>query len=70
MKAYVMITGGLFGLITLTHLWRMTEERQMATEPWYILITIAAGALCVWAWSLVSRTGASSCSRSAGTPPR
>jgi hypothetical protein len=59
MKAYVMITGGLFGLITLAHLWRMTEERQMATEPWHILITIAAGVLCLWAWSLVRRSSRS-----------
>lgn len=24
----------------------MIEERQMATDPWYVLITAATGALC------------------------
>ena len=59
MKVYVMITGGLFGLITLAHLWRMTQERQTATEPWYVLITIAAASLCLWAWRLVRRSSRS-----------
>lgn len=53
MKAYLMTTGTVFGLITIVHAWRMIEERQMATEPWYILITVATGALCLWAWRLV-----------------
>lgn len=59
MKAYVMTTGTVFGLLTLAHLWRMIEERQMATEPWYILITVAAGALTFWAWRLVRRSSRS-----------
>ena len=58
-KAYVMTTGTVFGLLTLAHLWRMIEERQMATQPWYILITVAAGALCLWAWLLVRRSSRS-----------
>lgn len=56
MKTYVMTTGSLFGLLTVAHLWRMIEERQMATEPWYILITVAAGIMCLWAWRLVRRS--------------
>ena len=57
MKAYVITTGAIFGLITLAHLWRMAVERPLATEPWYILITLAAGALAVWAWRLLRRAG-------------
>lgn len=49
MKAYVTTTGAVFGALTLVHVWRMVEERQMATEPWYLLITAATGALCLWA---------------------
>jgi hypothetical protein len=52
-KAYVMTTGVVFGVLTLAHLWRMIQERQMATEPWYILITVATGVLGIWAWRLV-----------------
>ena len=54
MKAYVITTGAVFGLLTLAHLWRMMEEGpHLATKPWYVLITVAAAALCLWAWRLV-----------------
>lgn len=54
MKTYVMTTGVLFGLLTVVHIWRMIEEgRQLATEPWYLLITATAAALSLWAWRLV-----------------
>lgn len=54
MKAYVMTTGAVFGLLTLAHLWRIIEEgRHLVTDPWYVLITIAAGALSLWAWRLL-----------------
>jgi hypothetical protein len=56
MKAYVMTTGALFGLLTLAHVWRMIEEsHQLATEPSYIAITVIAAALCVWAAWLLRR---------------
>ena len=55
MKAYLATTGVLFGLVTVVHLWRMIVERPLAQAPWYIAITVAAGALCVWAWSLWKR---------------
>ena len=54
MKAYVMTTGAIFGLITVAHVWRAFEEgARLATEPWYVLITLAAAALCFWAWRLL-----------------
>ena len=54
MKTYVMTTGAIFGLLTVAHLWRIVEERPLlATDPWYVLITIAAAALCLWAWRLL-----------------
>lgn len=56
MKAYVMTTGALFGLLTLAHIWRVIEERNLATDPWYILITVASAALCIWAWRLLALT--------------
>jgi hypothetical protein len=54
MKSYVMTTGVLFGLLTVVHLWRVVEEGpRLATDPWYVLITFAATALCFWAWRLL-----------------
>ena len=54
MKAYLISTGGLFGLITLVHLWRIVEEwPRLATDPWYLLLTAASAALCLWAWRLL-----------------
>ena len=55
-KAYVMTTGVVFGLITLAHIWRVIEEgMHLAETPWYILITLATAALCFWAFSLLWR---------------
>jgi hypothetical protein len=54
MKAYVMTTGALFGLLTLSHLLRIFDEGpHLAADPWWVLITVAAGALCLWAWRLL-----------------
>jgi hypothetical protein len=54
MRVYVITTGTVFGLLALAHLWRiMVEGAHLATNPWYALITVAAGALCFWAWRLV-----------------
>ena len=56
LRAYVMTTGAVFGLLSLAHLWRIIVERHLATDPWFILVTVAAGALCVWAWRLLRRS--------------
>lgn len=54
MKAYVMTTGTLFGLLTVAHLLRIIQEgRHLATDPLFILSTVAAGSLGVWAWRLL-----------------
>jgi len=57
MKSYVTTTGAVFGLITLLHLWRMIVEwPKPATDPWYILLTLLAAALSLWAWRLLRRS--------------
>ena len=54
MKAYVMTTGAVFGLLVLVHVWRIIEDgSHLATDPWYILITLAAAAFCLWAWRVL-----------------
>ena len=56
MKTYVITTGIIFGLLTVAHIWRMiSEEHALARDPWYLLITLVAAALGVWAWR-VSRS--------------
>ncbi len=60
MKAYVITTGAVFGLLTLAHVLRIIMEGPgLAKDPFYILITIAAAVFCVWAWRLVSRSAPS-----------
>ena len=49
-----MTSGAIFGLVTMAHVWRVFEEgTHLATDPWYVLITFAAAALCLWAWRLL-----------------
>ena len=57
MKAYVVTSGGVFGLLTIAHLLRIAfENRHLATEPGYILITLASAALCIWAGLVLRRS--------------
>jgi hypothetical protein len=54
MRAYVITTGVLFGLVTAAHLWRAFEEGpRLATDPWFVLLTLGAAVLSLWAWRLV-----------------
>jgi hypothetical protein len=54
MKVYVMTTGVVFALLTLTHLLRIIVEwPHVLREPAFLLITIAAGGLCFWAWRVL-----------------
>jgi hypothetical protein len=59
MRAYVIATGVVFGLITLAHVWRIVVEPRLATEPWFLLTTIVSAALCVGAWRVMRRSKAS-----------
>jgi hypothetical protein len=60
MKVYVMTTGAVFGLIALAHVLRIIAEgTRLLTDPWYVLLTVAAGVLCLWAWRLLRLTARS-----------
>jgi hypothetical protein len=55
-RAYVLTTGIVFGLLTLAHIWRVIEEgSHLLTEPVWILITLFAAALSLWAARLIWR---------------
>ena len=56
MRAYVITTGAVFGLLTVAHLLRIVTERHLATDPVYILITAVSAALCIWAWLVLRRS--------------
>lgn len=56
MKAYVVTTGTVFGLLTLAHIWRACVEPHVAKDPWFILFTLIALALCLWAWRVLKRS--------------
>jgi hypothetical protein len=55
MKTYVVTTGALFGLLTIAHIWRMSVERPLGGDPWYLAITAATAVLCVWAVFVLRR---------------
>jgi hypothetical protein len=57
-KAYLVTTGTLFGLIAVMHLLKSIDEwPRLTTDPLYYLGTSALGvvaaALSVWAWRLL-----------------
>lgn len=56
MRAYVIATGVLFGLLTVVHIWRMVEEPQLTREPWFLLVTGTTAALCFLAWRVARRS--------------
>ena len=54
MKAYLITTAIIFGLITVAHVWRaVAEGAHLATDPVFVLLTILSTALCVWACRLL-----------------
>jgi hypothetical protein len=58
MKAYVITTGAVFGLLALAHLLRIIgEDATLATDPFYVSITLAAAALCGWSVLVLRRMG-------------
>jgi hypothetical protein len=56
MKAFLVTTGVLFGLMVVVHLVRVGAEPRMAKDPWFIVITVAAGVMSLWAWRLLWRS--------------
>jgi hypothetical protein len=59
MKAYLVVTSTVFGLLTVIHLWRVVaESTRLAADPFFLAITLLSAALCVWACRLLftSRT--------------
>jgi hypothetical protein len=57
MKAYLITTGLVFSLITIAHMARVfAEGLRMAREPFFVLLTLLAAGLSIWAWYLLKRS--------------
>ena len=55
MRSYVVTTGVVFGLLAVAHVARVVAEgSRLATEPFFILTTLASVGLCVWAFRLLA----------------
>ena len=56
MKAYILISGTLFGLIVVAHIARVVSESlSVAKDPWFILSTAISAGMCYWSWRLLRR---------------
>ena len=56
MKAYLITTGLVFGAIVVAHVARVfAEGTRLLGEPDWVILTVLAAALCVWAFSLLPR---------------
>ena len=56
MRAYLLVTGSLFALLALLHLWRTVAEWSRLGDPVFLVegpgIGAIAAGLSVWAWRL------------------
>lgn len=56
MRAYVITSGTIFGLLALAHVLRIAgEDARLASDPFYVGITAAAAALCAWSVAVLRR---------------
>ncbi len=59
MRAYVITSGTIFGLLALAHVLRIVgEDARLATDPFFAAITLAAAGMCAWSWRVLRRAGA------------
>jgi hypothetical protein len=56
MRAYVITTGVIFALLVVAHVWRMVAEApRLASDPGFLVLTLIAAALSVWAALVLRR---------------
>ncbi len=54
MKAYIIASGTVFGLLALVHVARLFfEGLHVATDPFFLMATLVAAGFSVWAWRLL-----------------
>ena len=56
MRPYLLVTGTVFALIVVAHVWRViAESTQLLRDPWFVILTCVAAALSIWAFRLARR---------------
>ena len=54
MKTYLWVTGSVFALLAVVHIWRIVAESGApARQPLFVLITAISAALSGWAFKLL-----------------
>jgi len=59
MKAYIITSGAIFALITIAHIAHIAMETHVLREPFFLLLTLLAAALSIWAFVVLRRVGSS-----------
>lgn len=49
MRSYVAVTGGLFALLVVAHVFRAFAEPAKLGDPWFLAFTAIALAFAAWA---------------------
>lgn len=55
MRTYVTVTGIIFIMLTLAHVWRAFVETTLIRDPFFIVVTIISTTLAVWAFRLLAQ---------------
>jgi hypothetical protein len=58
MKAYLTISGAIFGLLALWHVFELiTHWRTLESDKWFTvsmcIVIVLSGTMCLWAWVLL-----------------
>jgi hypothetical protein len=57
MKAYLILTGAIFGLVGVAHLLRLFFEGHSQSDPWFLgsnlALFVIGGGIAVWAARLL-----------------
>ena len=53
MRTYVIVTGGVFALLTAAHVLRLFVEPHLVRDPWFVGATIVSTVLSLTAWFVV-----------------
>jgi len=55
MKAYIITSGAIFALIAITHIVHIALETHVLREPIFLILTLLAAALSIWAFIVLRR---------------
>ncbi|HEY3582531.1 MAG TPA: hypothetical protein VGK82_18390 [Pyrinomonadaceae bacterium] len=55
MKAYIITSGAIFALITIAHIVHIAMETHVLREPFFLILTLLAAALSIWAFVVLRR---------------